>query len=610
MFYLFKYLSIALWLSRFIFCKSQDLIVHSVAGSKVHVYNNADGNIQVNSNSHTDVKVENNVNRMHYVITGDTFEMSNNCIQNYNVSAVDYHEYGKIANYVCSNCCLGKIENDMFKGITRKVDISFNNITKLNDNALKEFQNIPEIILSHNNITNVNLTQFQAIYKDKKINFDLSYNPFVCDCKLNKFIQYLKGNQNETFTFHTVNIFCAKPTELNGTPLTTINENLFCDYTENCPEHCHCSVDDIENFPFVLIDCNNSNLTHFPNITSVGPSVAIQLNLSHNQISSLPSTVKSDPTWKKISILDLSYNHFTTLKDLPVLPNLTTLYLHNNFLSEFDHAIIANLSNLIHLTLTNNPWLCTCKMSKFVLKSSVIEEKNLITCKKDELLYNITNDDQICTRLRSSSFNWLVLFLPIIVIVIVISVIVILFINYKSEIVYYMFSKGICLGFVCEDDIDADKVYDAFVSYSSADEDWITDFLVPGLEASIPPYKLCLHNRDWIGGEFIIDQIIRSVESSRRNIIVLTDNYLKSKWSRLEFDVAYEQGLKDQVRRVMIIVPNEVPDLSQIEPEFKTFITLTTYIQANKPHFWRTLRASMPRAKSIRKPSGTKNSVI
>uniref|UniRef100_T1IK32 TIR domain-containing protein n=1 Tax=Strigamia maritima TaxID=126957 RepID=T1IK32_STRMM len=128
-------------------------------------------------------------------------------------------------------------------------------------------------------------------------------------------------------------------------------------------------------------------------------------------------------------------------------------------------------------------------------------------------------------------------------------------------------------------------------------------------ETGNPTYNLCLHNRDWLGGEFITDQIVKSVESSKRTIIVLTDNFLKSKWSRLEFDVAYQQGLKDQVRRVMVIIPDEVPDLSQIDPEFKTFITLTTYIEANKPHFWRKLRASMPRTKNMCKPSTTKRSV-
>uniref|UniRef100_T1JE86 TIR domain-containing protein n=1 Tax=Strigamia maritima TaxID=126957 RepID=T1JE86_STRMM len=125
----------------------------------------------------------------------------------------------------------------------------------------------------------------------------------------------------------------------------------------------------------------------------------------------------------------------------------------------------------------------------------------------------------------------------------------------------------------------------------------------------IPSYKLCLHSRDWRAGEFITDQIVKSVESSRRTIIVLTDNYLKSNWSRLEFDVAYQQALKDQVRRVIAVVPDEVPDLSKIDKEFKSFITLTTYVEAKKPYFWRKLRASMPRTNNTRKASNTRKSV-
>uniref|UniRef100_T1IK30 TIR domain-containing protein n=1 Tax=Strigamia maritima TaxID=126957 RepID=T1IK30_STRMM len=544
---------------------------------------------------------------MSYVMTANTFDTSNNCIKNYNYDHDPIRNYvtdNEIANYKCSNCCLNNIQYNMFKGITRKVDISINNITKLDDGTLKEFRNLREIVLSHNKITHVNLTQFQAIYKHKMIYFDLSYNPFVCDCRLNKFIRYLKHNQNETFTFHTKNNFCSSPPVLNGTPLITINKNLLCDYPEDCPDHCHCFIEDIDNILFVLIDCTNSNLTHFPNIVSYGPAVAIQLNLSRNQISSLPS--KNDPIWTKIKILDLSHNRIDSIKNMTVLPILTTLHLNNNSLSEFDYQI-ASLSHVAHLKLANNPLKCDCEMSKIVIKSSAFEDKYEMSCVRDKTMYNFTNSDEICINL--SGFNWLLLFLPFIIIVIVIFVIVILFIKYKSEILYYMFSKGICLKFVCEEDIDADKAYDAFVSYSSEDEDWITDFLVPGMESGNPSYNLCLHNRDWVGGEFITDQIVKSVESSKRTIIVLTDNYLKSKWSRLEFDVAYQQGLKDQVRRVMVIVPNEVPDLSQIDNEFKTFITLTTYIQANKPHFWRKLRASMPRTKNTLQPSTTRNSV-
>uniref|UniRef100_T1JEM9 TIR domain-containing protein n=1 Tax=Strigamia maritima TaxID=126957 RepID=T1JEM9_STRMM len=541
-----------------------------------------------------------------YINNAGTFDMSNNCFAKYSflrhfISRIDQEI---ITNFKCSNCCLDSIKTGMFSYISSKIDIPFNKINELDENSLKEFRRITHVNLSHNRISHVDLTLFQINYQNhtELVHFDLSYNPFECDCKLNKFIKYLRNpNQIKSFIFKTENNFCSEPIEMRGTSLITIDKKLFCEYPQNCPLPCHCYVDDLDDITFVLIVCSDSSLTSFPSIPNYNSSVAIHLNLSRNQISSLPE--QNNPVWSKVTILDLSYNQLKSLENMPVTPKLTILYLNNNFLTAIDDQI-ESLSHLSEIKLANNPWKCNCKMSKFLINSSFFHEKSVLTCEKDNSIYYFTDIDHICNNLH---LLWLLL--PIILIVIIISAIVVLFNNYKSEILYYMFAKGICLRFVCEEDVDADKVYDAFVSYSSEDEDWIADFLVPGLESGIPSYKLCLHNRDWPAGEFITDQIVRSVGNSRRTILVLTDNYFKSGWSRLEFDIAYQQGLKDKVNRLIAVVPNEVPDLSKIDQDFKTFITLTTYVEAKKPYFWRKLRASMPRTKNIRAPSTKRESI-
>merc|ERR1719336_1523293 len=110
-----------------------------------------------------------------------------------------------------------------------------------------------------------------------------------------------------------------------------------------------------------------------------------------------------------------------------------------------------------------------------------------------------------------------------------------------------------------EDLIDKEKPYDAFISYSQADSEYVEQQLLPGLEtpadAASPRFKCLIHTRDWSVGEMIPDQILHSVESSRRTIIVLSPAYIDSMWTKLEFRAAHKQALQDRTQRVIIVVP-------------------------------------------------------
>jgi hypothetical protein len=48
-----------------------------------------------------------------------------------------------------------------------------------------------------------------------------------------------------------------------------------------------------------------------------------------------------------------------------------------------------------------------------------------------------------------------------------------------------------------------DKLYDAFISYSNLDTDFVSEELIPELEHGIPQYKILEHSRDWAPGEQI-----------------------------------------------------------------------------------------------------------
>ncbi|XP_059364694.1 LOW QUALITY PROTEIN: toll-like receptor 13 [Carassius carassius] len=77
---------------------------------------------------------------------------------------------------------------------------------------------------------------------------------------------------------------------------------------------------------------------------------------------------------------------------------------------------------------------------------------------------------------------------------------------------------------------------DAFISYNSADEDWVMEQLLPNLESS--SFPLCLHHRDFTLGRNIVDNIVAAIYSSRKTICVVCQRFLRSKWCSLEIQLA------------------------------------------------------------------------
>lgn len=65
--------------------------------------------------------------------------------------------------------------------------------------------------------------------------------------------------------------------------------------------------------------------------------------------------------------------------------------------------------------------------------------------------------------------------------------------------------------------------FDAFVVYSSYDKTWVKDTLVHFLEKD-NDYKLCLHQRDFRPGEYIVDNIIDAICKSPKVVIEITQD--------------------------------------------------------------------------------------
>lgn len=169
--------------------------------------------------------------------------------------------------------------------------------------------------------------------------------------------------------------------------------------------------------------------------------------------------------------------------------------------------------------------------------------------------------------------------------------------NYNVKV--WLYSHNItCL--ISEECLDQDKTYDAFLSYSHRDQDLVADHLLPGLEKGSPSFKVCIHERDWIVGDFIPAQIARSVEESRRTIIVLSKNFVDSVWGRVEFRAAYANALRERRSRVIIIRYGNL-STDDLDLDLRKYLSMNTYIQWGDSRFWDRLRFALrnrPRTKT------------
>ena len=314
--------------------------------------------------------------------------------------------------------------------------------------------------------------------------------------------------------------------------------------------------------------------------------------------------------------LFLERNRLASIDDMTFasLVSLELLHLHDNLLNTYPIWNVGSLlPSLTALTISGNPWTCQCKfVHKFHQFSQGQQQSRAfltdlvhVKCVADTnggLISldgnNVTCSDAMAVTYHNSEVHQdLIHMLPIaaaiIAVCIVCAVASILLFVFRTPLRVWLHSK---YGIRLVKTRNEDKLYDAFVSYSIKDEDFVQQVLVPQMEheADMPSYKLCLQHRDLPTSSSISDSFPGVSQLCAKHLLVVSRAYLESEWTQIKF------ALQDHKKLQPILILLE--ELSSLDlaaaPEFNLLMKAGPVLRWTDAGFWNKLRFYLPDSSS------------
>lgn len=356
------------------------------------------------------------------------------------------------------------------------------------------------------------------------------------------------------------------------------------------------------------------------------PSHLTELNLSHNNLGDTvfqylsPHFQKIDLSKTGISVISqdvlsqfprlthliLSFNSIQLIPWDLHAPALQTLYTDQNAITSIDQAALEGLSSLKTFKAGNNPFVCDCDSFWFVttLNKSLLPDWPLdYTCSSPPSLVGKYLDMYKPGKLSCSPGLQAAVALP--VIIAITAALSITF--YACDGIWYTKMLWVWIRVKRRSTKQADKsingtfLYHAFVSYSQHDCSWVDSELVPTLESA--GLSICIHERDFVPGQWIVDNIISCVENSYKTIFILSKHFVQSEWCNYELFFAQHRAISVRDDSLVFILLEPIPSDSLPKKflRLRTLLRKRTYLEwpkdeTKKNVFWSSLRSILQTA--------------
>ncbi|XP_063055225.1 toll-like receptor 21 [Engraulis encrasicolus] len=458
-----------------------------------------------------------------------TLRLDNNLLTDlYNDSFIDLHN---LTTLNLRNNHISVIFNDTFQSLKKLhiVDLGGNKIAQFQKRAFNGLESLENIYLDGNRITQIQLKIFAKLWPTLKI-LDLQHN----------YIEYLERKTTSPFA-KLSNLTTLKLDNQQPYGIMFLPQNFFSGLTS-----------------LTALSLKYNGISGFGSNTSHDLTNLQWLTIDYSGVGVKPLPAGIFKHLKKLQSLAIENMGIDVISE-QVFGNLTSLRklnLNRNAMSTIDPAVLENLPHLNYVDLRDTPLVCTCNNSELQNWTKNNRRIQIV------LLYSMTCPHQSHTS-YFHQFDTKVCYLDIglyffvstSIVVLLLTTLPLLYVKlyWKLKYSYYVIRSWFGEQWRRLRDEEKKCQYDAFISYNSADEEWVLKQLVPNLEGNGSSLRLCLHHRDFEPGRYIVDNIVSAVYGSRKTVCVVSRDFLRSEWCSLEIQLA-SHLLFDELRDVLVLV--------------------------------------------------------
>ncbi|XP_064918692.1 toll-like receptor 1 isoform X2 [Columba livia] len=328
------------------------------------------------------------------------------------------------------------------------------------------------------------------------------------------------------------------------------------------------------------------------------------LNLQNNQIASVPRGVTE---LKSLAELNLASNRLADLPGCSGFSSLEFLNTEMNLILTPSADFFQSCPRVRELQAGHNPFKCSCELQDFLR----LERRSggklagwpaAYLCEYPSALRGTQLKDFHLSELACNTALLLVtaLLLTLVLVAVVAFLCIYLDVPWYVRMTWQWTQTKRRAWHSRPEGQETVLQFHAFVSYSERDALWVKNELIPNLEKGEDCVQLCQHERNFIPGKSIVENIITCIEKSYKSIFVLSPNFVQSEWCHYELYFAHHKLFSENSNSLILILLEPIPPyiIPARYHKLKALMAKRTYLEWPKERskralFWANLRAAI-----------------